>query len=32
MPAGTSMTWRTEDLIPSQDRVTPNLDTYIPVN
>jgi hypothetical protein len=32
MPAGTSMTWRTEDLIPGQDRVTPNLDTYIPVN
>jgi hypothetical protein len=32
MPAGTSMTWRTEDLIPSKDRPSPNLDTRIQMN
>lgn len=32
MPAGTSMTWRTEGLVPDKDRVSPNLNTSIPMN
>lgn len=32
MPAGTSMTWRTEGLVPNTDRASPGLDTRVPVN
>jgi hypothetical protein len=32
MSAGTSMAWKTEDLMPAKDRVSPNLDTRIPMN
>jgi len=32
MPAGTSMTWTTEGLIPGKDRPSPNLDTRIKMN
>jgi hypothetical protein len=32
MPAGTPMMWRTEGLVPDKDRVSPNLNTRIPMN
>lgn len=32
IPAGTSMTWKTETLIPTPDRTPPTLDTHIKTN